>query len=413
MWKKIVYYIILSLVTAVCIYLYMVPIDAINVPLRKQANIFITKQKMTPDRVYINAWRNAKLNYIDRTMNGQDWYRWKTRYLKHIKNEQDLKVAVNSMLQSLDDPFSIYLNKVDFETQNNQVNSQISGIGINIIEIADKIVIANIIEGGPAQKSGLKIGDIILSVDGKDVTNLITADVIKLMRGQNSSLVQLKILRNNKIIQKTVKRELVKISNVRHKFIDKDIAYIQIASFMGVFTPREFAEALYKTNDAKGLIIDLRGDLGGILGNAVTMANMMINNGDIIHVKYRNEITIDIPSQGRAFFKDKPIVLLVNRGTASAAEIFAGALKYNKNAILIGQATYGKNSIQQIIAMPNNSGMNLTVARFLTPDGKDIHNTGIQPDYFIPFFTTNYNEQEDSQLNKAQKIMKNLIKKQK
>lgn len=410
MLKKVIYYIILSIITAVVIIMYMFPIDALHTPIDKGTKIFITNQEISPDRCYVAAWRNAKQNYIDPEMNGQDWYRWKTKYIRKIKNEDDLKVAVNTMLQSLDDPFSTYLKGVEYTFQDSQLNSTIAGIGINIVEIADKIVIANIIQNGPAQKAGLKIGDIILKVDDKDTSKMIISKAVEAMRGNANTIVKLEILRNGKVLKKNVKREYISVVYVNYKLLKNNIGYIQIANFMGNKVPQEFLTALKATNNLNGLIIDLRGNRGGTIGNAIAMLKMMINKGNIVTVKYREQITFNIDANKTAVFKEKPIIILVNRGTASAAEVFSGALRYHKKAILIGESTYGKNTIQQIIPMQNHSGMNLTIAKYYTPDGKDIHNVGLKPDYYVPFFTLDYDEKLDPQLNLAQKIIKNEIK---
>jgi len=413
MLKRIIYYVSLSIITAVVIVLYMFPIDILHYPIENGKKIFITNQEISPDRCYVAAWRNAKQNYIDPEMNGQDWYRWKTRYIRKIKTEDDLKVAVNTMLQSLNDPFSTYLKGIEYNYQDNQLNSTIGGIGINIVEIADKIVVSNIIQDGPAQKAGIKIGDIILKVDDKDISKMLITNAITAMRGKPNTIVKLELLRNGKIITKIVKREYIRVIYVNYKFLKNDIGYIQIASFMGNKVPQEFYNALKKTNNAKGLIIDLRGNRGGTIGNAIAMLRMIINRGNIVTVRYREQVTFNIDANNTAFFKDKPVVILVNRGTASAAEVFSGALKYHKNAILIGQATYGKNTIQQILPMQNHSGMNLTIAKYYTPDGKDIHNIGIEPDYYVPFFTLDYDESTDPQLILAQKIIRNVTKNKK
>lgn len=411
MLKKIIYYISLSIITVAVIFLYMFPIDALHNPIDRGKKIFITNQEISPDRCYMAAWRNAKQNYIDPEMNGQDWYRWKTRYIRKIKTEDDLKVAVNTMLQSLNDPFSTYLKGVEYSFQDSQLNSTIGGVGINIVEMADKIVIANIIQNGPAQKAGLKIGDIILKVDENDTSKMLISKSVEAMRGNANTTVKLEVLRNSKVITKNIKRDYIKVIYVNYKLLKNDIAYIQIANFMGNRVPQEFYYALKESNHTKGLIIDLRGNRGGTIGNAIAMLKMMINTGNIVTVKYREQITFNIDANGTAIFKDKPIAILVNRGTASAAEVFAGALRYHKKAILIGQSTYGKNTIQQIIPMQNHSGMNLTIAKYYTPDGKDIHNIGLEPDYYLPFFTRNYDEDTDPQLNLAQKLIKNEIKK--
>lgn len=414
--KRIIYYTVLIISTIIAVYIFTTPIDQIQKPLAKHTARFITNQKVSPERLFLIAWRNIKNQYVDPTMNGQNWVRWKNRYINKIETIEDAHVAINSMLQSLDDPYSKFMNMPEYTQQNRTINSNISGIGINVMSLANKIVISNVIEDSPAQKEGVKIGDIILKVDDFEINNVKLEEAVKHIRGQKNTYVKLTLLRKNHVLVKNIKRDVVKLKTVKYQLLKHKIAYIQIASFMGSSVSDEFKTALSQSmeDNAKGVIIDLRGDAGGLLTNAVNMANMIINDGTILSIVYRNGVKADLTTDKQAFFTEKPIVILINKGTASSAEILTGALRDNHKAILVGETTYGKNSVQQIIPLPNHTGMNLTVAKYLMPNDEDIHNKGIAPDYKISYTKKDYKQNTDPQLIKAQEILrKNIIQKNK
>ncbi len=406
--NKIIYYISLALTTIIVIWIFSTPWEYIKQPLAKKTQEIIANQTVSPKRLFVSCWRNIKNQYVDPKMNGQDWSRWKKRYLPYIKTNEDVYVAVNSMLQSLDDPYSRFMNIPEYESQNINIESNVSGIGINVMTIADKIIVSNVIDDSPAKKAGLLIGDIITKINNKSIDGVPIEEAVLLIRGTKGTKVTLNIIRNKKPLIKTIKRDVVRIKNVSHKILPGDIGYIQVASFMGMYVPQEFEAALKKTTKTKGLIIDLRGDAGGLLSNAVLIANMFIDEGNVVSVVYRNGLKAKMPAQRSAIYSDKPIAVIINRGTASASEILTGALRDNKKAILIGDRTYGKNSVQQIIPMPNKTGMNLTIAKYLMPNDEDIHNSGIQPDYKVLFTKEDAKNHKDPQLQKALEIITKL-----
>lgn len=373
------------------------------------AHKIITNQNIPPKRLYVLAWRSVKNQYIDPKMNGQDWDRWKKRYLPYIKTNEDVYIAVNTMLQSLDDPYSKFMNIPQYQNQNITIDAKVTGIGITLMSVSNKVVISNIIEGSPAQKAGLQEGDIIAKINGANLERMPIENIVKLIRGKAHSKVQVDIIRNNKKLSKVIERNIVHIKSVHGDIIKDNIGYIRIDSFMGINVPNEFKTELIKTKNTKGLIIDVRSDAGGLLNNAVIMANMIINEGNIVSIVYRNGQKIDMQAQRTAFYPAKPIVVLINRGTASSSEILTGALRDEYNAILIGDTTYGKNTIQKIIPLPNQTGMNLTVAKYLMPNGEDIHKKGIKPDIKVLYTANDYVNNYDSQLDIATQILKQII----
>lgn len=408
--KDTLYYTFLSIISALAIWLWLAPVGTIKAPIAHKTQEIISSQNIQPKRLFLFCWRTIKNRYVDSKMNGQDWEYWKNHYLPYIKTDEDVFVAVNSMLQSLDDPYSRFMDSPQNEEQNTNLESSITGIGVNIGLVSGKVVISNVMENSPAKKANLQEGDIITEINGKKINGLTMEEVVKLIRGPENSNVKLTILRDKTKIVKDTNRKTIKIKNVKSKILKGNIGYIQIVSFMGMQGSEEFKEALKTTQNTNGLIIDLRGDAGGLLTNAVDIANMFINKGTIVSVVYRSGLRKKITASHSAFFKEKPIVILTNMGTASASEILAGTLRDNKEAILVGDRTYGKNSIQQIFALPNQTGMNLTIAKYLMPKGEYIHKIGLKPDYTVVLTKQDYIENNDTQLKKAIDIINNKMK---
>lgn len=377
-------------------------------PLYTKNEELVNKEYVSSQKLFDEIWGEVKKNYYDSTMNHQLWSHWKERYHGKIKTDDDVKVAADTILASLDDPYSRYMTKKEYSEQNTSINSKISGIGVNISTIAGKVHIINVIDGTPAQMANLQAGDIILDIDGKDASGLSVSEVANLVRGPENTYVQLTILRNKDKFIKKVARKEIKIKSVKSS-VDKNIGYIQISSFIGTTTPNEFLEALEKTKKTDGLILDLRGNTGGLLPNAIFIANLFIPEGNIVSIVGRNGYRYDIQAQDTEFGINKPVVVLVDGGSASASEILSGALKDYHKAKLIGTKTFGKGMVQKIIPLPNETGLNLTVAKYLTPSGSDINKKGIEPDIEVNFTINDLKTNNDVQLNTAKKVLNKML----
>ena len=338
---------------------------------------------ITPQRLFDKTWRVISKEYYEPTLNHQNWYKWKNRYQGKIKTEEDAKVAIDTMIASLDEPYPRIMPQKDFEELTTSISSKIYGIGVNIYTNSGKTEIFNIMPGTPADFAQLKQGDIIIAVDGKDISGKNISEVASLVRGPENSIVEITILRENKKITKKIKRKEIKIKSVKSSVIDNHIGYIKIISFMSGTTPNEFIEALDNTKNTDSLIIDLRGNTGGLLDNAVFIANRFINNGPIVDIIYRNGYKKSIRAQYSGNAINKPVVVLVNGTSASASEILSGALKDYNKATLIGRKTFGKGLVQKVVPLPNQTGINVTIARYLTPNGTDINKLGIKPNIEI------------------------------
>ena len=377
-----------------------------------KTNSYFLKQEMinsdevSAQRLFERTWRVISKEYYEPSLNHQNWNRWKKRYQGKIKTEDDAKVAIDSMIASLDEPYTRFMPKKDFEELTTSITSKIYGIGVNIYSNSGKTEIFNVMQGTPADLAQLKQGDIITHVDGKDIAGMNISEVAALVRGPENSMVELTILRDGKKFNKIIKRKEIKIKSVKSSVLDNHIGYIKITSFMSGTTPNEFIEALNNTKDTDSLIIDLRGNTGGLLDNAVFIADRFINQGTIVDIIYRNGYKKTIKAKDEGESLDKPVVVLVNGISASASEILSGALRDANKATLVGNKTFGKGLVQKVVPLPNSTGVNVTIARYLTPNGTDINKLGIKPDIEIgndiDFMIEN---KKDVQLEKAKEIL--------
>lgn len=370
-------------------------------------------EKVTSQQLFEKSWQLIKKGFYDSDLNGQKWNRWKDHYKGKIKTDADADIAINTMLESLDDPYSRYLNKEEYKEQNTSIDSKITGIGVNIASIAGKTYVVNVIEDSPASQAKFKDGDIILKVNGKNVSGMKTSAVADIVRGPENTFVNITIIRNKKQKEIKVVRKEIKIKTVKSSILKNNIGYIQVLSFIGANTTTEFISAIEKTENTKGLILDLRGNTGGLLPNAVFMANMFIPKGNIVSIVGRSGYKKDIYAQDMDYTISKPIVILVDGGSASASEIFSGALKDYHKAELIGTKTFGKGMVQKIIPMPNDTGLNLTIAKYLTPAGHDINKKGINPDITIKLTPKDVSKRNDIQLKKAKAVIAQMISNEK
>ena len=366
----------------------------------------INADEVSPQRLFDRTWRVVSNEYYEPSLNHQNWNRWKTRYQGKIKSQEDAKVAIDTMIASLDEPYTRFMSKKDFEELTTSITSKIYGIGVNIYSNSGRTEIFNVMPGTPADFAQLKQGDIITAVDGKDIAGMNISDVASLVRGPENSVVELTIMRDGKKFNKLIKRKEIKIKSVKSSVIDNHIGYIKIISFMSGTTPNEFIEALNNTKDTDSLIIDLRGNTGGLLDNAVFIADRFMNDGTIVDIIYRNGYKKTIKARHDINPTNKPMVVLVNGTSASASEILSGALRDSHKATLVGNKTFGKGLVQKVVPLPNSTGVNVTIARYLTPNGTDINKLGIKPDIEVgtdlDFLVEN---KPDVQLEKAKEIL--------
>ncbi|GBF22932.1 carboxyl-terminal processing protease [Candidatus Gastranaerophilus sp. (ex Termes propinquus)] len=366
------------------------------------------KEKIAPQELFLHSWFLVGAGYWDADLNGQKWGRWKKRYLDVIETDEDATLAINTMLASLNDPYSKFLSAEDFSEQNSVLDSKFFGIGVNIASISGKAYIMGVIKGAPAELAGIKPGDILLKVNNVDIGGKTMFEIAKYIKGGGApGSVELEVLRGGQKLVRKMKREEIKIKSVESSMLSKEVGYIRILSFISQETPYEFVGAMNAIKHSEVLILDLRGNSGGLFQNALFVADMFLPNGPIVDVIGRDGSHSKFVATNKAhggWFWEKPLVVLVDGESASASEIVSGALKDHKRAKLVGEQTFGKGLVQKIFMMPNETGMNLTIARYLTPLGEDINHKGIAPDYMVEQPEQHAIKGKDSQLEFALSI---------
>lgn len=363
------------------------------------------KQEIAPQRLYINAWRLAKNEFIDKSMNSQDWYKWRNKYLKYIKTEEDANVAINSMLSSLNDSYTKFLNKQLFIEQKTIMESQITSIGVVFEKQNNNIIVGDILKNSSAQEQNLLLGDKVVRINNKSTKHLSVDDVMNIIEKYNKKKIKIEILRNNKVIKKYLSKKIIPIETMQYFITNSNIGIIKMVNVMGEKALEDFIDIIHKTNETNGIIIDLRDNYGGILSNAILIADYMNDNKKLISIISKGELKYEIYGDKESIFKEKPIVILVNGETASSAEVLAGILRDNLGAIVIGEKTYGKNTIQQVIPMTNNSGLVITSDKYILPKGEDIDKSGIELDINVV-----KKNGRDIPLLLAVKIINNIMK---
>lgn len=316
---------------------------------------------------------------------GEVMERAKVSYVEDVTDKQLIESAINGMLVSLD-PHSSYLDAQSFKYMNEQTKGKFGGLGIEVTMENGVVKVVSPIDDTPATKAGLKPGDYITHIDGEQVVGMSLNDAVDKMRGTVGSKVKLSIRRLNvKPFDVTLKREEIKIQSVKSAVKGDDVAYIRITSF-SEDTDKMIEKALKKAQkelkgNLKGIVIDVRNNPGGLLDQAVNVSDLFLDKGEIVSTRSKNaEDTVKYNAKSGDIAKGLPIVVLVNDGSASASEIVAGALQDHKRAVILGEKTFGKGSVQTVIPLGKYGAMRLTTARYYTPSGRSIQATGIVPD---------------------------------
>lgn len=325
---------------------------------------------------------------------------------KYVNDTDDVKLidsAIDGMVKSLNDPHSNYLSPKMYKTLMEQTEGSFAGIGVVMgMDNEQKIHIVGIMENSPGQKAGLQEGDEILAVDGVSVTQMAFDEVAAHVRGQAGTDVVLTIMRDNANQDITITRDNIKLKTVGHKMLDNNIGYIQIVSF-SEDTANEFNEAYndLKNQGMKALVLDLRNNPGGLLTTCVEIAKKLVPKGEIVSIvdKQGNKETYSSSLEAPEY----PLVVLINKNSASASEILSGAIQDTKAGTIIGNTSYGKGSVQTILPMFEDDAVKLTIAKYYTPSGRSIDGTGITPDIEI---NLDENATSDTQLDKALEVLK-------
>lgn len=344
---------------------------------------------IAPQDLYRKAWGLIKDSYYDQkfgaTFGGQSWQRWEHKYDGKLKTQEDSHKAIDSMLASLGDPYTRFLNEENFSDEKQQIQAKLFGVGMQLgMNKEHKVVVIAPIDNTPASKAGIHSGDEIIEVDSKPVKGQSLDQVVKQIRGEKNTKVNITLLRGtNRSVVELVRAEIPIKSVVSCQTLPGDIGYIRLDSFISQKANEEMREALHKLDGSKGLILDLRNNPGGLLANAIDIANMFLDRGVIVSTIDADGYKTSQLATRSSFKTELPVVLLINKGSASASEILSGALRDNGRAKLIGQTTFGKGLVQAINPLGNGTGVNVTIAKYLTPNDTDIHKTGIVPDFEV------------------------------
>ena len=333
-------------------------------------------------------------------------------YVDEINQSDSMDSAINGLLQSLD-PYSAYMSPEIFNEMQTETSGEFGGLGIEVSMESGVVKVISPIDDTPASKAGIKAGDYIVKINDVQVQGKSLSEAVDLMRGPVGSGIELTIRRigERKALIFNGVRELIQIRSVKADILKKSIGYIRLTSFnenSGKQIEREIKK-LEKNKDVKSYILDLRNNPGGLLSQAIKISDFFLDNGEIVSTKSRK------PSENRKWFakkgdltNGKVLIVLINYGSASASEIVAGALKDHKRAILLGENSYGKGSVQSIIPLKNDGAIRLTVAKYYLPSGKSISEVGVSPDIEIDEENDDFRikTETDNQLEYAIKLLK-------
>ena len=346
----------------------------------------------SPKEVMDQAWQIVFRDYLD--INGkytpEQWRKLRREILsKNYGSSKEAYEGIRGMLASLDDPYTRFLDPREFKEMQIDTSGELSGVGIQLSLDKDtkSLVVIAPIEGSPASRAGVQPKDLILAIDGKSTKGMSTETAVKLIRGEAGTTVNLSLKRNSEILDVALIRQRIELHAVEHHLNStsdgRKVGYIRLKQFTAT-AARDMRLAI---NDLEakfpdGYVLDLRSNPGGLLAASVSIAREWLNEGTIVSTKTRDGIQDIKRATGRAI-TDKPLVVLVNEGSASASEIVAAALQDNHRALLVGQKTFGKGLVQSVRGLSDGSGMTVTIAKYVTPSGRYINHLGIKPDVFV------------------------------
>jgi carboxyl-terminal processing protease len=332
-------------------------------------------------------------------------------YVDEVDQSKGMDAAINGLLQSLD-PYSAYMTPESFESMATETSGKFGGLGIEVGMESGVVKVISPIDNTPASKAGLKAGDYIVKIDGVQVQGKSLMEAVDLMRGFVGSSIEITVRRRGvkKALIFNITREIIEVQSVKSELIENNIGYIRLSSFNENSSEqiKIKVKKLDKDKNLKGYILDLRNNPGGLLSQAIKITDFFLENGEIVSTKSRKV------SENRKWFAKKgditggkTLIVLINYGSASASEIVAGALKDHKRAIILGENSYGKGSVQSIIPLKNKGAIRLTIAKYYLPSGKSISEIGVTPDIEITEESDGFkfNSETDNQLNFAIKLL--------
>ena len=362
-----------------------------------QSQAFIDNE---PKNLVDEVWQIINHQYVDTSFNGRDWQEVRTEYLdRSYSNKQEAYDSIREMLEQLGDPYTRFMNPEEFKNMKIDTSGELTGVGIQIAkdEETDRLIVISPIEETPAFKAGILAKDIITKIDGTDTKGMDVNEAVKLIRGKPGTRVTLTIQRTSGSRDYEITRAKIKIHPVKASSEETSVGkvgYIRLTQFSAQAS-KEMREAIRDLEKERvvGYILDLRSNPGGLLYSSIDIARMWLKEGTIVS-------TVDRGGErerkwaNNSALTDKPLAILVDGGSASASEILSGALQDNGRAVLVGTKTFGKGLVQSVRPLGDGSGLAVTIAKYLTPNGRDIHKEGIPPDIIV--------ELKDSQRKKLQ-----------
>lgn len=340
----------------------------------------------SPKELVDEVWQIVNRQYVDATFNQVDWRAVRTQYLERdYASKEEAYTAIKDMLATLEDPYTRFMNPEEFNNMKVDTSGELTGVGIQISkdEEKDQLIVVSPIEDTPAFEAGILAQDIIVKIDGKSTEGMELNDAVDLIRGKEGTTVILTIRRGEEEIDYPLKRTSIQIHPVRAGVVETDIGkvgYIRLTQFSAQASG-EMKDAIQELGEEKitGYILDLRSNPGGLLISSVDIARMWYNSGKIVSTVNRIG-ELEVHNANNTALTDKPLVVLVDGGSASASEILAGALQDHDRAVIVGTQTFGKGLVQSVRGLGDGSGLAVTIAKYLTPDGRDINKEGIEPD---------------------------------
>lgn len=337
-------------------------------------------------------------------------------YVEKVDDTALMEGAIKGMFEALNDPYSVYFDKKEYKSFNEDMAGKFGGIGVIVTKGEDGIVtVVAPIEDTPGSRAGLRTNDKIVKVDGKDITNIDLDEAVSKMKGEPGTQVHISVLREGEkdLLEIDIVRELIKIQSVKEKMLDGNIGYIKLTMF-DEDTYEDFQKALERLNqqNMKGMVLDLRQNPGGYMNDAIEIADLLMDQGLVVYTMDKDGDRKDYNSKDGKL--EVPFVVLVDEGSASASEILAGAIKDREVAKLIGVKTFGKGVVQTIEDLKDGSGFKLTTQKYYTPKGISINKVGINPDIEIKAIVPEKGQTEttvqDVQMDKALEYLKTLMK---
>lgn len=343
----------------------------------------------SPKELVDEVWQVIDRQYVDGTFNKVDWRAVRKDYLNRpYKDKKEAYEAIREMLKKLDDPYTRFMDPDEFRNMQTETSGALTGVGIQLAqdEETKKLTVIAPIEDTPASKAGILAKDIIVRIDGKSTQGMDVNEAVKLIRGREGTEVTLTIQRGNQVTDYRLKRARIEVHPVRYSkqpSPNGEIGYIRLNQFSSIASKemRDAIQSLEKDR-VSGYILDLRSNPGGLLYASIEIAQMWLKEGSIVSTIDRQGETDRQRANNRAL-TDKPLVVLVDGGSASASEILSGALQDNKRATLVGTKTFGKGLVQSVRGLGDGSGLAVTIAKYYTPSGRDINHAGIAPDVVI------------------------------